>query len=121
MDQSMEPGCRCLLIGSLPLDDHGEALELVLRHTPEIPLWVQLPRRKQEGMISQFLPGMPGLAGAAGNESIRTDGEDFDEAALRATPRKNQSPDKWKKRCIVTTNTLERVIDQERWIERFYA
>ncbi|MGD8366286.1 MAG: hypothetical protein PVG78_01480 [Desulfobacterales bacterium] len=82
MDQGFEPGCRPLLIGSLPLDDHGMALDLVLRYTPEIPLWVQLPGRKQEGMISQFLPGMPGLAGPVGKESVRTDEEGFDEALL---------------------------------------
>jgi methionine synthase II (cobalamin-independent) len=82
MGNAFEPGCRPLLIGSLPLEDHGEALDLVLRHTPEIPLWVQLPGRKQEGMISQFLPGMPGLSGAVGHEKIRTDGGDFDDALL---------------------------------------
>ena len=54
-------------------------------------------------------------------QALTLAGEDFDEAALRATERRNQSPPKWKKRCIVTTNTLERVIDQERWIEQFYA
>ncbi len=82
MNPDFSPDCRPLLIGSLPLEDHGEALDLVLRHTPEIPLWVQLPGRKQEGMISQFLPGMPGLSGAVGEESIRTDEADFDEALL---------------------------------------
>ncbi|MDP2646809.1 MAG: hypothetical protein Q8P24_17865 [Desulfobacterales bacterium] len=50
-----------LLIGSLPVADHGEAVKLVFEHTPQIPLWVQLPVYREEGMIAQFLPGMPGL------------------------------------------------------------
>ena len=49
------------LIGSLPMDNHAEAIKLVFRYTPEIPLWVQLPVYKEEGMITQFLPGLPGL------------------------------------------------------------
>ncbi len=82
MIEDFQPGCRAVLIGSLPIEDHGRALDMVLRYTPEIPLWVQLPSRKQEGMVSQFLPGMPGLAGAPGSESVRTDTGDFDDALL---------------------------------------
>jgi len=50
------------LIGSLPISDHKEAARLVLSHTPEIPQWVQLPVYKKEGMIAQFIHGMPGLS-----------------------------------------------------------
>jgi len=50
-----------LLIGSLPLHDHAEGVELVFKYTPEIPLWVQLPAFREEGMIAQFQPGFPGL------------------------------------------------------------
>jgi len=50
-----------LLIGSLPMADHNEAVDLVLRYTPDIPLWVQLPVHPEEGMMTQFLSGMPGL------------------------------------------------------------
>lgn len=53
--------CRPILIGSLPLLDHKEALQLILTHTPEIPLWPQLPKNPREGMIRQFLTGFPGL------------------------------------------------------------
>ena len=56
-----KPECLPVLIGSLPMQDHQKAGELVLQYTPEIPLWVQLPSLKQEGMITQFLHGMPGL------------------------------------------------------------
>ncbi len=50
-----------VLIGSVPLTDHQKATELVANYTPEIPLWVQLPSFKEEGMVAQFLPGMPGI------------------------------------------------------------
>ncbi|MGD9098523.1 MAG: hypothetical protein PVF97_10580 [Desulfobacterales bacterium] len=55
------PELRPLLIGSLPVADHNEALDMVLAATPEIPLWVQLPVFREEGMVPQFMPGMPGL------------------------------------------------------------
>ncbi|MGD9082858.1 MAG: hypothetical protein PVH72_04910 [Desulfobacterales bacterium] len=48
-------------MGSLPLHDHAEGVQLVFEYTPEIPLWVQLPAYKEEGMIAQFQPGFPGL------------------------------------------------------------
>jgi methionine synthase II (cobalamin-independent) len=43
------------------LHDHAEGVQLVFEYTPEIPLWVQLPAYKEEGMIAQFQPGFPGL------------------------------------------------------------
>ncbi len=57
------PSLSCLpvLIGSLPLEDHEEAVRLILEHTPDIPLWPQLPRLPKEGMIRQFIDGLPGL------------------------------------------------------------
>jgi hypothetical protein len=58
---SFKPECLPVLIGSLPVDDHQQAGKLVLEYTPEIPLWVQLPSFKQEGMITQFLSGIPSL------------------------------------------------------------
>ncbi len=56
-----KPNCLPLLVGSLPMADHLEATELMLKYTPEIPLWVQLPIYKEEGMLYQFLTGIPGL------------------------------------------------------------
>ncbi len=49
-----------LLIGSIPTEDHDEALGLVTQYTPRLPLWAQLPAFREEGMMLQFLPGMPG-------------------------------------------------------------
>jgi methionine synthase II (cobalamin-independent) len=71
-----------LLIGSLPLQDHGEALELVFDHTPEIPLWVQLPAFPQERMIPQFMPGLPGLTLENDKVFINTGAENFDDQLL---------------------------------------
>ncbi len=72
-----------VLIGSLPMDDHEEAIRLVLKYTPEIPLWVQLPVYKEEGMIAQFLPGMPGLTIEKEKAFINTASIDFDDDFLK--------------------------------------
>lgn len=68
-----------LLIGSLPMENHAEATKLVLDHTPQIPLWVQLPLYKEEGMIQQFLSGLPGFSEDTGKSLIDTSRPDFDE------------------------------------------
>ena len=49
------------LIGSLPLQSHAKALELIFRYTEAIPLWPQLPCRPEERMLYQFMEGIPGL------------------------------------------------------------
>lgn len=56
-----KPNCLPLLVGSLPMENHLEATKLMLEYTPDIPLWVQLPIYREEGMLYQFLSGMPGL------------------------------------------------------------
>jgi len=53
-------GLPCL-IGSLPLTDHREAVQWVMEYVPEIPLWPQLPKYPQEGMLLQFIEGFPGV------------------------------------------------------------
>jgi len=68
-----------LLIGSLPMDSHEEATKLVLHYTPDIPLWVQLPLYKEEGMISQFLPGLPGFTDETDKSVIDTSKPEFNE------------------------------------------
>jgi len=50
-----------LLIGSLPVADHDQAISLVMKYTPDIPLWAQLPVHPQESMMTQFLDGVPGV------------------------------------------------------------
>ncbi len=48
-----------VLIGSVPLSSHQEALEWIFAATPEIPLWPQLPGNPCERMMSQFAEEIP--------------------------------------------------------------
>ncbi len=48
-----------VLIGSVPLTSHREALDWILEATPEIPLWPQLPVNPLERMMPQFSEGLP--------------------------------------------------------------
>ncbi len=83
MLQTLKPDCLPLLIGSLPLNDHQAASRLVMDYTPTIPLWIQLPVFQEEGMVPQFLPGMPGVVKQGGKTYIDTTGESFDDDLLK--------------------------------------
>jgi methionine synthase II (cobalamin-independent) len=74
-------GLPCL-IGSLPLTDYVQATRLVWEHTPEIPLWVQLPKMPGESMTRQFAAGLPGLAEADGRAFVDSEGPDFEKSLL---------------------------------------
>jgi methionine synthase II (cobalamin-independent) len=78
MVAQFHPNGLPVLIGSLPFAEHEQALELVLSYTPEIPLWTQLPVHKKEGMVPQFMAGMPGLCATDGGGFIDTAQADFD-------------------------------------------
>ncbi|MBT8374454.1 MAG: hypothetical protein KJN80_06055 [Deltaproteobacteria bacterium] len=82
MQNSFHANCLPLLIGSLPMGDHKEANELVMNHTPEIPLWIQLPVHREEGMVSQFAPGLPGLKTEKNKTYINTTDTNFDNQLL---------------------------------------
>ncbi|MFZ0610768.1 MAG: hypothetical protein WAM73_00875 [Desulfobacterales bacterium] len=82
MSPHFEADCRSLLIGSLPLEDHAAAGELVFRYTPEIPLWVQLPVHPREGMLQQFLPGFPGFRTDGKRFYVDTSAPEFDAEVL---------------------------------------
>ncbi len=77
------PNSLPVLIGSLPMEDHDEAVKLVFKYTPQIPLWVQLPIYKEEGMIAQFLPGFPGLKTKKDKTFIDTGSEEYDDELLK--------------------------------------
>jgi len=79
MNSTFQADCRAVLIGSLPMDNHKQATELMLRYTPDIPLWVQLPKNPHEGMIEQFLSGMPGLVQHESKVFIDSSRESFQE------------------------------------------
>lgn len=74
-----EPDALPVLIGSLPLKDHNEATKLVLKYTPDIPLWVQLPYYPNERLLSQFIEGLPGLRQNGDIFFLKTDGPEFEQ------------------------------------------
>jgi len=82
MDAPFRPGGLPALIGSLPLSDHAEACQLILEYMPQIPLWIQLPVHKEEGMVAQFMSGLPGICSAGDRVYIDTDRDDFDNDIL---------------------------------------
>jgi hypothetical protein len=58
----IEPRCLATTIGSLPHTDVKHGTALMFGNTPEIPSWVQFPKRiLYENMMVQFTEGMPGL------------------------------------------------------------
>lgn len=71
------------LIGSLPLADHDEATELILEYMPEIPLWAQLPVNREEGMMAQFTPGLPGICREQDTLLVNSSGEAYDNELLQ--------------------------------------
>ena len=76
------PKCLPVLIGSLPLFNHAEGVKWVFEYTPEIPLWVQLPAYKEEGMIAQFQSGSPGLKLETDKSFIDISDPGFDDDLL---------------------------------------
>ena len=78
MRDMFQPDLRPALIGSLPMRDHAAATRLVFDYAPEIPLWVQLPVYKEEGMVAQFLTGFPGVRHTGDKTYIDTGDDDFE-------------------------------------------
>ena len=75
---NFKTNCQPMLVGSLPIKDHDKAMELILEYTPQIPLWPQLPKYKEEGMVHQYITGMPGLDICDETLFINAQGEEFD-------------------------------------------
>ena len=82
METGFRPKCLQTWVGSLPIDDHAEAIRLMVAYTPEIPVWIQLPFYPAEGMIEQFLPGMPGLVHQGDRTFIQADDDAFHNELL---------------------------------------
>jgi hypothetical protein len=77
-----EADCRPVLIGSLPHLNHRDAVDLIFDHTPQIPIWPQLPHYREEGMLLQFLSGLPGITEQDGKVFIDSSAEDFETEFL---------------------------------------
>ncbi|MCE1248860.1 MAG: hypothetical protein LWY06_19655 [Firmicutes bacterium] len=59
---SFKPMGTPIAIGSFPYTNPAEALDVIKKHFPEIPLWPQLPiADPQEQMYVQYYEGMPGI------------------------------------------------------------
>ena len=82
MTTDIKPWCLPFLVGSMPLADHAEAVDLTMAHTSEIPSWCQLPANPRELMIPQFAPGMPGLVEEEGITVVDAEGDRFQEELL---------------------------------------
>jgi hypothetical protein len=79
---AFSPDCLPVLIGSLPMADHQEAVDLIFKFTPRIPLWPQLPVNREEGMIPQFIPGLPGIVRQGDKIYIDSGSEEFQAELL---------------------------------------
>ncbi len=89
---TFKPNGTSVLLGSLPHENHKEATEFMLHHTPDIPGWIQLPKFPAEGMLNQFMAGLPGGATRettlyvdAAADSFHTDMAAFYEEYLTVT------------------------------------
>ena len=82
MTNAFKPQGRHTLIGSMPLNDHREAIALVNQYVPEIPVWIQLPALRNEGMVPQFAPGLPGVHLSDGSVEVDTGQQGYDEALV---------------------------------------
>ncbi len=82
MKSEFKPGGLPALIGSLPMDDHPSAVNLMGEYTPDIPLWIQLPHFPAEGMMAQFLPGMPGVTRDGDKLYVNTADDRFEAELL---------------------------------------
>lgn len=75
-----EPCCLATTIGSLPHTDAARATRLMLKSTPEIPSWVQFPKRTfHENMMIQFTEGLPALVQDGDRIFFSTQAENFAE------------------------------------------
>ncbi len=83
MNASFKADGLPVLIGSLPLEDHRQATDLVFRHTPQIPGWVQLPVHENERMVTQFVNGLPGFRREDGRAYIDTSCAEFEDELLQ--------------------------------------
>jgi len=61
MAPAWKPNCAPTMVGSMPHRNRKEVIEMILNRLDEIPVWPQLSPYKSEGMMVQYLEGLPGL------------------------------------------------------------
>ena len=75
-----EPCCLATTIGSLPHTDVVQGTKLMFESIPDIPSWIQFPKRNQyENMMIQFTEGLPGLIREGGHRHFSVESADFIE------------------------------------------
>ncbi len=79
---TFKPNGLPTLIGSIPLKDHREAVDIILKYTPEIPIWPQLPTYSEERLLTQFAEGLPGIVQEDDRLYFDTSLPDFDEQVV---------------------------------------
>jgi len=80
LQQGFEPCCLATTIGSLPHIDVAQGTRLMFESTPEIPSWIQFPKRIfYENMMMQFTEGMPALVQDGDRTYFSTSINDFPE------------------------------------------
>ena len=82
MADIFRPHGLAMLVGSQPLQDHDTALRRVFEYASRIPNWVQLPSNAGEGMLEQFMLGLPGLVEEGDRCYVDTAAGDFDAQML---------------------------------------
>ncbi len=82
MINDFKPRALPMLIGSQPLKSHDEATRLIVGNVPQIPNWAQLPTYPQEGMVEQYMEGLPGLVQEDDRNYVNTAAAGFDEEVL---------------------------------------
>jgi len=83
MTKQFQANGMATMIGSLPLTDHGKAIDLIWEYTSEIPFWAQLTTYPQEGMLVQFAGGLPGLRRDDGGIFVDAAASTFDDQLLQ--------------------------------------
>lgn len=77
---TFEPCCLATTIGSLPHTDPVRATRLMLKSTPQIPSWVQFPKRdRHENMMMQFTEGLPAIVYEGDRMFLSTQLDDYAE------------------------------------------
>ncbi|MCP4681772.1 MAG: hypothetical protein GY864_05545 [Desulfobacterales bacterium] len=80
LQRGFEPNCMATTIGSLPHMDVDTGTRLMFESTPEIPCWVQFPKRSiHENMMRQFTERLPGLMADGDKIYFNTQAEAFTE------------------------------------------
>jgi hypothetical protein len=92
---SFHAGLNTTFIGSLPLSDVERAVDLVLAHSPRVPVWPQLPAYPPESFVAQFATGLPGYSGNPARVVLDTDAPGFETDLLRFYESYMESVEKW--------------------------